>query len=167
MCISTCSLVSGALCPMLLGAIGWLLASFFVKPLLHFSKLRAEVHEELIFSDNVSSHDRESEPARYLATVNALRRLGAKIEGIDVSAVGPFRIFLRRWRYDLRRARTALLALSNSLAERDGSRAIYTNGVQIGLRLPRTYDDDEIRRVQKRIGEGGPDFLKAMGFPHR
>ncbi|MGO9719147.1 MAG: hypothetical protein ACLPIG_11145 [Methylocella sp.] len=42
-----------AIAPVLLGAAGWLAASFFGKPLLDFLNLRGQVHEEIIFTGNI------------------------------------------------------------------------------------------------------------------
>ena len=35
------------------GGLGWFVANFFAKPFLDFLTLRSQVHEEIIFTDNV------------------------------------------------------------------------------------------------------------------
>jgi hypothetical protein len=44
-----------AIASVLLGVIGWLVASFFAKPFLDFLNLRSQVHEEIIFTGNVGT----------------------------------------------------------------------------------------------------------------
>ena len=115
-----------AIVSFLLGVGGWIVISFFGKPLLDFLNLKSQVHEEIIFTGNIGpmvagtpNHDK---------AVESLRRLGAKVQAmnanVSVSSLPfvflPLRWFLSMQRYDLRRAGRGLVGLSNSLATEDG-----------------------------------------------
>jgi hypothetical protein len=51
--------------------------SFFAKPLVDFLSLRSQVHEEIIFTGNISPM--VAGTADHLKAVESLRRLGAKV----------------------------------------------------------------------------------------
>jgi hypothetical protein len=140
-----------AIASILLGVIGWFAASFFAKPLIDFLNLRSQVHEEIIFTGNVGAMVTDT-PA-YDKAVDSLRRLGARVQAANVSASKPLRWFLSRAGYDLHKAGGGLIGLSNSLITTDGSRALQTNSIQVGLRLPRDYDDELLRQVVERMGK--------------
>ena len=61
----------------LLGVVGWIVTSFFAKPLVDFLSLRSQVHEEIIFTGNISPM--VAGTADHLKAVESLRRLGAKV----------------------------------------------------------------------------------------
>jgi hypothetical protein len=70
------------------GGAGWFVASFVAKPFLDFLTLRSQVHEEILFTDNVgpisahctADHDRAAD---------SLRRLGANMKAMDASVRIP------------------------------------------------------------------------------
>jgi hypothetical protein len=138
-----------AIASVLLGVAGWFAASFFAKPLLDFLNLRSQVHEEIIFSGNVGTM--VANTPIYEKAVDSLRRLGAKVQAVNVTASPPLDWFLSRAGYNLGKAGSSLIGLSNSLANPDGSRALHINFIQVGLRLPRDYDDEHLRQVVERI----------------
>ena len=138
-----------AIASVLLGGAGWLVTSFFAKPLLDFLQLRSQVHEEIIVTGNVGpivAHSPDFDKA-----MNALRRLGAKVQATNATGSIVLRLFLDKTGFDLRKAGGGLIGLSNSLANTDGSRALQINSVQVGLKLPRDYDDEMLRNIVRRI----------------
>lgn len=138
-----------AIASFLLGVVGWLVTSFFAKPLLDFLNLRTQVHEEIVFTSNVG-HVIAGTPDSNEA-VAMLRRLGARVEATNVTASVVLRWFLSNVGFDLANAASGLIGLSNSLANEDGGRAVHKNSIQVGLRLPRDYDDERMRGIEARI----------------
>jgi hypothetical protein len=138
-----------AIASVLLGVAGWFVASFFAKPLLDFLNLKSQVHEEIVFTANVGVM--RAGTAEYDKAVDSIRRLGAKVQATKVSASLPLGWFLSIFGYDLAKAGGSLIGLSNSLASTDGSRALHTNSIQAGLKLPRDYTDDYLRHVIEQI----------------
>lgn len=134
-----------AIASILLGVAGWVVASFFGKPLLDFLNLKSQVHEEIFFTRNVDAM--VTGTANYDKAVDSLRRLGAKVQAANVSASPPLGWFISKCGYDLVKAGGGLIGLSNSLAAVDGSRALHINSIQEALKLPRDYTDDYLRRV--------------------
>jgi len=137
-----------AIASILLGISGWLLASFFGKPWLDFMSLRSQVHEETIFTANVGGLA-DADDLRDAAL--SLRRLAAKMGATSVAAPRVLRRYLSLRGYDLDKAKGGLAGLSNSLASSDGGRALHLNRVQVGLRLPRDFDDLQLRTISERI----------------
>lgn len=142
--------------PFLLGVGGWLLTGFFGKPLLDFINLRSLVHEEIIFTGNiggkVEGEVKYDEAARDKAA-NSLRRLAAKVLAAEASAWFPLRWCLSRWGYDLVKAGSGLIGLSNSLISNDGSRGVHRHSIQDALKLPRDRADDYLRAIQEMSGQ--------------
>jgi hypothetical protein len=118
--------------------VGWFVTSFFAKPLIDFLNLRSQVHEEIIFTNNVDKMV-DHKKANYEKAVETLRHLGAKVqatnENVSVSPLFlPLRWCLSTRGYDLRSAGRSLIGLSNSLIE--GDRAAETRSIQAALKLP-------------------------------
>ncbi len=134
----------------LLGIIGWFLAGFFAKPLLNFLALRRKVHEEMIL--HLSNIDTMTRPLglAYVEAVVSLRRLGAKVQAINDSASGLLRCFLSIRGYDLPGAGRGLIGLSNSLNRGDRLLAIHRNAIQMALKLPRDFNDEEIAGLENK-----------------
>jgi hypothetical protein len=131
-----------AIASFLLGVLGWIVISFFGKPLLDFLNLKSQVHEEIIFTGNIDPMVEHT--ANYDKAVESLRRLGARVQAmnanVSVSSLPfvflPLGWFLSMQGYDLARAGSGLIGLSNSLAVTDGSRAHQIGLIQAALRLP-------------------------------
>jgi hypothetical protein len=134
------------------GIAGWLVASFLGKPFLDFLALRGQVHEEMIFTANVGpmiGHDKET----YNKARESLRRLGARMHGMNVSATPQLRWFFNYFKFDLATAGGNLIGLSNALSPSETTyddRVYHVNKIQIGLRLPRTYTDDDVKQARER-----------------
>jgi hypothetical protein len=137
-----CAIVS-----FLLGVAGWLVTNFFAKPFLDFLILRGQVHEEILFTANIGQMSRVApcEAAR-----DSLRRLGAKLEATNTTASPPLRWFFSKCGYDLAGASAGLIGLSISLEE-PPHKAIHTNKIQVGLKLPRDYLDEYLEAVRRQI----------------
>ncbi len=136
--------------PVLLGIAGWFLASFFAKPLLNFLNLRRRVHEEMILhTANIDTMTRPLGLA-YVETVMSLRSLGAKVQAMNSSASGLLRCFLSIRGYDLAGAGRGLIGLSHSLHKGDRLLAIHKKAIQMGLKLPRDFDDEQIARLENK-----------------
>jgi hypothetical protein len=132
----------------LFAVAGWFVASFFAKPFLDFLTLRGQVHEEIVFTGNIgtmTAHHKES----YDQAIGQLRRLGAKMQAMNVSATPVLRWFLFKSGYDLATAGKNLIGLSNALDDYD-SRALHVNKVQTALNLQRDYSDEDIQQVIER-----------------
>ncbi len=140
-----------ALGSVLLGVMGWLITSFFAKPLIDFLDLRRKVHEEIVYTGNIGAMQlgQEEDRAKFDEAVEDLRRLGAKVQATNVAATWPLRIFLSRFGYDLGKAGRGLIGLSNSLHLGDGSRELQTNWVQKGMKLPCDYRDEQLKTLCK------------------
>jgi hypothetical protein len=135
-----------AIATIVLAIAGWLGASFFGKPLLDFRTLKSQVHEEIVFTGNMGGMVVPDDK-----TVESLRRLGARVQATDVSASRPLKWFLRVRGYDLVKAGRSLIGLSNSLASTDGSRALFIDSIQAGLKLPRDHDKDYLRSIVQQM----------------
>ena len=131
-----------------LGGAGWFVASFFGKPFLDFLSLRSRVHEEIILTGNVGPMTAHH-TAAYEKAVESLRRLGAKMQAMDVSAQPP-RWFLSLLGFDLATAGRNLIGLSNALT--DDGRVLHVDKIEVALKLPRSSTDDYLQHVveQKR-----------------
>ena len=84
---SAISLLGSAIWPFLFGALGWFVANFFARPFLDFLALRSQVQEEIIFTGNVGRMT--ADKPDYVEAVDSLRRLGAKMQAMDVSVRTP------------------------------------------------------------------------------
>ncbi len=95
-----------ALGSVLLGVLGWLITSFFAKPLIDFLDLRRKVHEEIVYTGNIGAMQlgQKEDRAKFDEAVEDLRRLGAKVQATNVAATWPLRIFRSRFGYDLGKA---------------------------------------------------------------
>jgi hypothetical protein len=137
-----------------LGGAGWFVANFFAKPFSDFLTLRSQVQEEIIFTDNVGRM--RADTADYEKAVDSLRRLGAKMQAMDVNlhtlslAQAPLRWFLTLLGFDLAKAGHNLIGLSNALT--DDGRVLHVDKIEVALKLPRSSTDDYLQHVveQKR-----------------
>jgi hypothetical protein len=147
------SIMLGIIATFVVAVAGWLVTNFVAKPYLNFWNLRSQVHEEIVFTANVAPIDVGS--PRYLEVADSLRRLGAKVLTTNNTAFPPLRLYLSKAGFDLAKAGDGLIALSKSLADSGPHhRAIYTNRIQVGLKLQRDYTDDDLCQMKKEISQG-------------
>ena len=108
------------------------------------------MHEEIIFTGNIG--EMVAGTPDYNKAVDSLRRLGARMQATNITALSPLRWCLSKAGYDLVKAGGGLIGLSNSLAD-DGWRAQHTNSIQVALKLPRDYLDEYLRAILKQTQE--------------
>jgi hypothetical protein len=149
-----------AIFAVLFGIVGWFVASFFARPFLDFLTLRSQVHEEIIFTDNVGPMSAHT--ADYDKAVDSLRRLGAKMQAMDASvriplaqawllslAQAPLRWFLSRLGFDLAKAGDNLIGLSNALTA--VGRPLHVDRIEVALKLPRSSTDDYLQDIREQM----------------
>ena len=123
----------GVVVPVAPGGIGWWVTNWLGNPLLKAYRLRSEAVELIFQTVNVGS---KSDPDQVRDARSLLRSLAARLLATHASAIAPVRGFLRLLSLDLIGAANASLALSNSFAEDDGSRAILRRDIEVALALP-------------------------------
>jgi hypothetical protein len=134
------------------GVAGWLAASFLGKPFLDFLALRGQVHEEMVYRANVGpmvGYDKE----KFDEAIEVLRRLGAKMHAMNISATPQLRWFFKYSKFDVATAAGNLIGLSNALSPLETTyddRIPHINKIQIALRLPRTYTDGDVKHARER-----------------
>jgi hypothetical protein len=140
----------------LFGLVGWLVTSFFAKPLIDFYDLRRKVREEMLYTANIGAMhlQQESHKAEFDEAFHVLRRLGARILAMDIDPKWPLQLFLKRRGYNLAEAGGGLIGLANSLEKQHGEKALQKTSVQKGLKLPRDYTDQDIQNIINRINRG-------------
>jgi hypothetical protein len=116
------------------GFLTWIVTNFLGTPVVDFRTLSEQVQEELIHTGNVgpltahrSEYDKAQEP---------LRRLGARMQSAKDTAEWPLRWYVRFRGYDLQKASSNLIGLSNALAQTDNSRVVHRDRIQVALKLP-------------------------------
>ena len=127
----------------LLGILGWLATSLLAKPWLDFLNLRSQVLEEMAFTANVNDENMTV----YKSAVESLRRLGAKVQATDITALPLLRWFLSKRGYNLGVAGSNLIGLSNSLNV--SGRHLHTDKIEKGLRLPHTSTAEFLDAVKQ------------------
>lgn len=145
--------VLGTIASFLLGGVGWFVTNFFAKPYLDFRNLKSQVNEELTFTANVAPIDAES--PRYREVSDSLRRLEAKVLTTNNTESPLLRWVLSKQGYDLVNAGGGLVGLSNSLVEHHpGHRVIFTDRIQMGLKLPRESLPEYLSLMKDQIQQG-------------
>ena len=91
---------------LLLGGLGWIVTSFIARPLLDFAELRRKVHEEIIYTGNISRMDLQDDERRnkFDEAVEKLRRLGAQMQAIHVASTYTVRRILAWLGFNVGRA---------------------------------------------------------------
>jgi len=160
---SAISLFWSAIWPFVFGAFGCFVANFFARPFLDFLVLRSEVHEEIIFTGNVGPMT--ADKPDYVVAVDSLRRLGAKMQAMDVRvrtplaqvpllslAQAPLRRFLPALGFDLATAGRDLIGLSNALLA--VGRPFHVDRIEVAMKLPRSSTDDYLQALHEQIRKG-------------
>ncbi len=93
--------------------------------------------------------------ARYQKAQDSLRDLGTKVLTTNNTASPPLRWYLSTAGYDLANAGAGLIALSKSLADSGFyHRAIYTDRIQVGLKLQPYSSLEDLREAKEQIHQG-------------
>lgn len=119
------------------GAIGWVLTHFCLKPILKFHRLREKTHETLEFTANV--YHRPTDPARYDQACDEIRRLAAQLRALHFSTNWAVRIYFQSRGFELGEAGSAMIGLSNTLSDKTGERAGLRWDAEKALKLPLSY----------------------------
>jgi hypothetical protein len=122
-----------------IGVIGWSFTTFFTKPWLEFRNLKGQVYQEIIYTGNIGGRVKDEvnyDDAAHDKARDSLRRLATKVLETKATAWFPLRWYLFVLGYDLVKAGSGLIGLSNSLTSNDGSRGDHRRSIQVSLRLP-------------------------------
>lgn len=119
------------------GAMGWVLTHFCLRPILKFHRLREQVHETIEFTANVS--DRPTDPERYDRACDEIRRLAAQLRALHFSTNWVVRFYFQIRGYELEEAGSAMIGLSNRLSDKTGERAGHRWDAEKTLKLPLSY----------------------------
>ena len=98
------------------GAVGYLIARFWVRPILRFNEARHSVFSDLmyyanaVYGEGLSDEHRERFHERKLAQ----RRDAAELRAVALELPSWYRWWLARRRFDIREASGSLIGLSNS-----------------------------------------------------
>jgi hypothetical protein len=134
-----------AIASFLLGVVGWFFTGYLGKPWLDFMSLRSQVHQEIVFTRNIGGKaegEVNYDKAAHDKAVESLRRLAAKVLATEAIAWRPLRWWFFVRGYNLVKAGSDLIGLSNSLTSNDGSRGDHRRSIQVCLRLPGDHTDD-------------------------
>ncbi len=127
-----------------LGAFGWFATHFVAEPLLHFTRLRREIYEDLVFTANVGAIVKDD---LIDDAMSKLRRDGAKLTALWHSTLPAVRRWWTSRGYNIEAAGGGLIGLSNSLTTENGQRAVFRNRVDKALKLPRDYSDEDMQGI--------------------
>ena len=127
----------------------WFVAHFVGNPFIKFYSLRERIHQSLFFTANVGTDD-----PRFDKAVEELRRHAAALDALLVTLPRFPKWFLNRRGYKLAEAVSGITGPSNSLGITEGEKAIHRNKIELGLKFPRTYTDDDINKIIARLTRG-------------
>jgi hypothetical protein len=119
------------------GVVGYLLATFWMQPIVHYLQLKQQVASDLVFYANAFNF-RHGSPAikqRAEERVSANRRHAADLVACHNRLPAPYRWLLRRRRENPSRAASELLRISNQSNASAAEPMIRT--VEQCLRFPR------------------------------
>ena len=141
------------LCTFLVGALGWWVTNWIAAPITDFENTRRQTREELHFHRHLSDQWR-NEQIDEAATV--LQRMSARIDGASVTSSGLVRWYFRKRGWDLAKAQSALLGLSNVLGTSADERTILRYEIEVAMGfLPLSDDSGRIERIKARIDQSG------------
>lgn len=133
--------IAGTVVPLIgtfaVGAMGWVLTHFCLKPILKFHRMRERAHETIEFTANV--FDRPTDPERYDRACDEIRRLAAQLRALHLSTNWAVQIYFQIHGYELEEAGSAMIGLSNTLSDKTGERAGHRWDAEKALRLPLSY----------------------------
>ena len=139
-----------AIIPVALGSLGWWTTHWVANPILATYRLRFEAVELVFRTVNING---ECDRGQINGAKEMLRALAARLSATHTAAIRPVRWAL--WKMlgiDLPAAVKASLALSNSFADDDDSRAVHRRNLEAALRLVETDDDEYADAVRKMLG---------------
>jgi len=144
--------MSSNLGPIAAALISWIVFNTIGKPLLRFFDLRTEVRRTMILYDNVRARWREHENVRVLAmgdedmtpanfdrlqeAENQYRDLASQVRAF-ADTQSPTCTVLRWVGFDVRKASSGLIGLSNTINVYGKTRAFQKQAINEALKFPR------------------------------
>ena len=139
--------------PVAAALISWIVFNTIGKPLLRFFDLRTEVRRTMILYDNVRARWREHDNVRVLATgddedmtpdnferlqeaENQYRDLASQVRAF-ADTQSPTCAVLRWFGFDVRKASSGLIGLSNAINTYGKTRAFQKQTINEALKFPR------------------------------
>jgi hypothetical protein len=132
--------------PIALALLSWVIFNTIGKPLLRFFDLRTEVRRVMVLYDNVRARWREADALavddmtpdnfdRLQEAENQYRDLASQIRAF-ADTQSPTCIVLRWFGFDLRKASSGLIGLSNTLNTYGRGRAFHKETINAAMRFP-------------------------------
>src|ERR1700682_426908 len=137
--------------PIAVALISWIGLNIIGKPLLRFFDLRTEVRRTMILYDNVSARWRECGHVRISAlgdedmtpdnferiqeAENQYRDLASQVRAF-ADTQSPTCAVLRWFGFDVRKASSGLIGLSNTLNTYGKTRAFHKEGINAAMKFP-------------------------------
>jgi hypothetical protein len=134
--------------PIAVALISWIVFNTIGKPLLRFFDLRTEVRRTMILYDNVRARWREVNDAavavddmtpdnfeRLQEAENQYRDLASQVRAF-ADTQSPTCIVLRWFGFDLRKASSGLIGLSNTLNTYGKGRAFHKEAINAAMKFP-------------------------------
>ena len=130
--------------------ISWIAFNTLGKPLLRFFDLRTEVRRTMILYDNVRARWREVDQVlapvgdqdatpdnfeRLQEAENQYRDLASQVRAF-ADTQSPTCTVLRWFRFDLRKASSGLIGLSNTINNHGKTRAFHKQAISAALKFP-------------------------------
>ena len=141
-----------SLWPIVAALISWIVFNTIGKPLLRFFDLRTEVRRTMILYDNVRARWREHENVRVLAmgdedmtpanfdrlqeAENQYRDLASQVRAF-ADTQSPTCTVLRLFGFDVRKASSGLIGLSNTVNTYGKTRTFQKQTINEALKFPR------------------------------
>jgi hypothetical protein len=134
--------------PIALALLSWVIFNTIGKPLLRFFDLRTEVRRVMVLYDNVRARWREAGALavadddmtpdnieRLQEAENQYRDLASQVRAF-ADTQSPTCVVLRWLGFDLRKASSGLIGLSNTLNTYGKGRASYKEAINAAMRFP-------------------------------
>lgn len=134
--------------PIALALLSWIIFNTIGKPLLRFFDLRSEVRRVMVLYDNVRARRREAGALavavddmtpdnfdRLQEAENQYRDLASQVRAF-ADTQSPTCAVLRWLGFDLRKASSGLIGLSNTLNTHGKGRAFYKETINAAMRFP-------------------------------
>jgi hypothetical protein len=136
--------------PIAIALLSWIVFNTIGKPLLRFFDLRTEVRRVMVLYDNVRARWREASVVAVAVAVdemtpgnierlqeaeNQYRDLASQVRAF-ADTQSPTCIVLRWFGFDLRKASSGLIGLSNTLNTYGKGRAFHKQTINAAMRFP-------------------------------
>jgi hypothetical protein len=136
---------------LLFGAVGWMVTSYFVKPVERVEEQRRKAHEEVVFHSNLGE---ESSEGAVMAAVSALRRAAVALIASAESAPRLVHWYIRWQGWNLNEAGRQLLTMSNQFGKNvePNLKIVARDNLARALRLPPLYSRETTIAARSALG---------------